>query len=35
MVRNNTTVTTVQSPYTVTNTPYIQDLEYDVAGGLR
>jgi hypothetical protein len=35
MVRSGTTVTTVQSPYTVTNTPYIQDLEYNVAGGLR
>jgi YVTN family beta-propeller protein/VCBS repeat-containing protein len=35
MVRGSTTVTTVQSPYIVTNTPFIQDLEYNVAGGLR
>jgi hypothetical protein len=25
----------VQSPYTVTNTPYVQDLQYHIAGGLR
>jgi hypothetical protein len=35
MVRNGVTQQTVVSPYTVTNTPYIQDLQYNVAGGLR
>jgi len=33
--RNGTTVATVQSSYTVTNTPYVQDLQYHIAGGLR
>ena len=33
--RNGTTVASVQSPYTVTNTPYVQDLQYHIAGGLR
>jgi YVTN family beta-propeller protein len=35
LVRNGSTVATVQSPYTVTNTPYVQDLQYHIAGGLR
>ena len=35
MVRDGVTRATVQSPYGVTNTPYIQDLQYNIAGGLR
>ena len=35
MVRNGVTQAIVQSPYSVTNTPYIQDLQYNIAGGLR
>lgn len=33
--RNGTWQTIVQSPYAVTTTPYTEDLEYHVAGGLR
>ena len=35
MERNGVAQTTVVSPYTVTNTPYVQDLQYHIAGGLR
>lgn len=33
--RNGTWQTIVQSPYPVTATPFTQDLEYHIAGGLR
>jgi hypothetical protein len=35
MSRNGVVQNTVVSPYTVTDTPYLQDLQYHVAGGLR
>jgi hypothetical protein len=35
MVRNGTTQLVVTSPYVVTATPYVQDEQYDIAGGLR
>jgi Glycosyl hydrolase family 71 len=33
--RDGVMQTMVQSPYTVTNTPEVQDLQYHIAGGLR
>jgi hypothetical protein len=35
LYRSNVDQVVVQSPYQVTNTPYVQDLQYVVAGGLR
>jgi hypothetical protein len=35
MERDGVWQSIVQSPYAVTNTPYIQDLQYNIAGGLR
>jgi hypothetical protein len=35
LLRNGTYTALVRSPYSVTSTPYVQDLEYHVAGGLR
>ncbi|MCG5430912.1 Ig-like domain-containing protein [Mycobacterium sp. MYCO198283] len=35
LVRNGTTTTLVNSPYTVTATPTVQDLQYNISGGLR
>jgi hypothetical protein len=35
MERDGVWQSIVQSPYTVTNTPYIQDLQYNIAGGPR
>lgn len=35
MTRNGVVRQIVQSPYVVTNTPFVEDLEYHIAGGLR
>jgi Glycosyl hydrolase family 71 len=35
LYRDNAYQVLVVSPYAVTNTPYVQDLQYTVAGGLR
>jgi hypothetical protein len=35
MQRNGVSTTTVASPYTMTATPAVQDLQYHIAGGLR
>jgi VCBS repeat-containing protein len=35
MVRNGSTQLVVTSPYTVTATPYVQDEQYYISGGLR
>jgi hypothetical protein len=35
MTRAGQTVTVVNSPYSVTATPFIQDEQYHIAGGLR